>query len=43
MSSASPAFETDSHAYEAVPEPGTWILFGVGLGLVVAARAKFKR
>ena len=43
MSSASPAFETDSPAYAAVPEPGTWILFGVGLGLVVAARAKFKR
>ncbi len=35
MSSSSAAFETDSHSYETVPEPGT--LGTLGLGLAVAA------
>jgi hypothetical protein len=35
MSSTSAAFETDSHSYEAVPEPGT--LGALGLGLAIAA------
>jgi hypothetical protein len=43
MSSETPAFETDSHAYDELPEPGTWAMFGVGLGLVVAARTRWKR
>ena len=35
MSSSSAAFETDNHAYDTVPEPGT--LGALGLGLAAAA------
>ena len=43
MSSATPAFETDNHAYDVAPEPGTWCLLGLGLALVAAARRRFHR
>lgn len=42
MSSSTPAFETDSHSYDELPEPGTWAMFGMGLGLVFAARVRLK-
>jgi hypothetical protein len=43
MSSVTPAFETDNHAYDLAPEPGTWCLLGLGLALVAAARRRFHR
>lgn len=39
MSSTSRAFETDSHSYDAAPEPGTWGALGLGLG-ILALRAR---
>ncbi len=43
LTSTSPAFETDNHAYDVAPEPGAWCLLGLGLALVAAARRRFHR
>jgi hypothetical protein len=43
MSSSSPAFETDNHAYDEAPEPATGCMLGLGLALAAAARRRFQR
>lgn len=43
MSSSAAAFETDNHSFEPVPEPGTWVLFAIGLTLTGLGWAKTRR
>ncbi len=38
MSSTSAAFETDSHAFDSVPEPGTFAVLGLGLAVALLAK-----
>jgi hypothetical protein len=43
MTSTSPAFETDNHAYDEAPEPATGCMLALGLALALAAAAARRR